>query len=138
MYFDQLLLAACKVHVVYFDQLLSAARYIHFISNHDRLIANVTYFHILPLQLSFLWIMLSHHFFFCFRIIDVLSLSTSCASCPHLSMGATLQISPKIYNSGTIKQFSTRDLLGSNQKPGNFTGASTWPSQTTNLGLGSA
>ena len=35
MYFDQLLLAACKVHVVYFDQLLGAAHYIHFISNHD-------------------------------------------------------------------------------------------------------
>ena len=30
MYFDQLLLAARKVHVVYFDQLLGAAHYIHF------------------------------------------------------------------------------------------------------------
>ena len=35
MYFDQLLLAACKVHVVYFNQLLGAAHYIHFISNHN-------------------------------------------------------------------------------------------------------
>ena len=35
MYFDQLLLAARKVHVVYFNQLLGAAHYIHFISNHD-------------------------------------------------------------------------------------------------------
>ena len=37
MYFDQLLLAARKVHVVYFDQLLGAAHYIHFIFNHDNL-----------------------------------------------------------------------------------------------------
>ena len=36
MYFDQLLLAAHKVHVVFFDQLLVAAHYIHFISNHDK------------------------------------------------------------------------------------------------------
>ena len=34
MYFDQLLVAACQVHVVYFDQLLGAAHYIHLISNH--------------------------------------------------------------------------------------------------------
>ena len=38
MYFDQLLLAARKVHVVYFNQLLGAAHYIHFISNHDKII----------------------------------------------------------------------------------------------------
>ena len=37
MYFDQLLLAARKVHVVYLDQLLGAAHYIHFISNHDNM-----------------------------------------------------------------------------------------------------
>ena len=36
MYFDQLLLAARKVHVVYLDQLLGAAHYTHFISNHDK------------------------------------------------------------------------------------------------------
>ena len=35
MYCDQLLLAACQVHVVYSDQLLFAAHCIHFISNHD-------------------------------------------------------------------------------------------------------
>ena len=34
MYFDQLLHAACKVHVVYFDQLVGGAHYMHFISNH--------------------------------------------------------------------------------------------------------
>ena len=34
-YFDQLLLAARKAHVVYSDQLLGAALRIHFISNHD-------------------------------------------------------------------------------------------------------
>ena len=37
MHFDQLLLAACQVHVVYSDQLLGAAHFIHFISNHDNL-----------------------------------------------------------------------------------------------------
>ena len=36
MYFDQLLLAARKVHVVHFDQLFGAAHYIHFLSNHDK------------------------------------------------------------------------------------------------------
>ena len=35
MYFNQLLLAARKVHVVYSDQLLGAALCIYFISNHD-------------------------------------------------------------------------------------------------------
>ena len=35
MYFNQLLLAARKAHVVYSDQLLGAAPCIHFISNHD-------------------------------------------------------------------------------------------------------
>ena len=40
MYFDQLLLAPCKVHVVYLDQLLGASPYIHIISNHDTLICN--------------------------------------------------------------------------------------------------
>ena len=38
MYFDQLLLAACKVHVVYSAQLLGAAHYIDFISNFDQLL----------------------------------------------------------------------------------------------------
>ena len=33
MYFDQLLLAARKVHVVYFD--FGAVHYIHFTSNHN-------------------------------------------------------------------------------------------------------
>ena len=37
MYFDQLLLAARKAHVVYSDQLLGAALCIHFISNHDKM-----------------------------------------------------------------------------------------------------
>ena len=37
MYFNQLMLAAHKVHVVYFNQLLGAAHYIHFISNHHTL-----------------------------------------------------------------------------------------------------
>ena len=35
MYFNQLLLAARKIHVVYFDELFGAAHYIHFISNQD-------------------------------------------------------------------------------------------------------
>ena len=34
-YFDQLLGAACQVHVVYLAQLLGAVLFIHFISNHD-------------------------------------------------------------------------------------------------------
>ena len=34
-YFDQLLSAACQVHVVYLAQLLGAVLFIHFISNHD-------------------------------------------------------------------------------------------------------
>ena len=37
LYFDQLLLAARKVHVVFLDQLLGAAHYTHFISNHDKM-----------------------------------------------------------------------------------------------------
>ena len=35
MHFDQLLLAACKAHVVYSDQLLGAALHLHFIYNHN-------------------------------------------------------------------------------------------------------
>ena len=35
-YFDQLLGAACQVHVVYLSQLLGAVLFIHFISNHDK------------------------------------------------------------------------------------------------------
>ena len=34
-YFDQLLSAACQVHVVYLAQLLGAVLFIRFISNHD-------------------------------------------------------------------------------------------------------
>ena len=34
-YFDQLLGAACQVHVVYLAQLLGAVLFIHIISNHD-------------------------------------------------------------------------------------------------------
>ena len=38
MYFDQLLLAARKVHVVYLDQQLGAAHYINFVSNHNTMV----------------------------------------------------------------------------------------------------
>ena len=45
MYFDQLLLAVHKVHLVYFDQLLGSAHYIHFISNPDNYATFIVHFY---------------------------------------------------------------------------------------------
>ena len=83
MYFNQLLLAARKVHVVYFDQLLCAAHSIHFIYNHDTFnwlvirefnVEFIIAMHLLRIDSTYIYLTLSSPFenvIFCMELIFV-------------------------------------------------------------------